>query len=120
MAFYQWVIPDVGTNVSPPATEVVQPPAGANLPQDSEAATNDDPTQSPEAASPTPEINVSGLLGNQVESQNWAGYAATGGAYTGVSAAWTIPDIAFISSPGVDAAWVGIGGVRSRDLIQAG
>jgi hypothetical protein len=90
--------------------------------QDEPASTSaDDPASTPTAASaPAPALDVTGLLGNQARSQNWAGYAATEGSYTGVSATWTIPDVALSSPAGMDAAWVGIGGVRSRDLIQAG
>jgi ketosteroid isomerase-like protein len=53
-------------------------------------------------------------------SHNWAGYAATGGGYTAVSGTWTVPDFSANSPQGVDATWVGIGGVNTRDLIQAG
>jgi hypothetical protein len=53
-------------------------------------------------------------------SQNWSGYAATGGTYTSVSGTWTVPKFAPDSPAGADAAWVGIGGVSSTDLIQAG
>ena len=106
IAVYHWVMPDVGTNVNLPKTVVAQPLARVILPPDSDDPANADRTLIPEAARPTPEINVSALLGNHAESQDRAGYAATGGAYTGVSAAWTIPDVAFISSPGVDAATI--------------
>jgi hypothetical protein len=80
-----------------------------------------------ETLSPSPAVDpnapplvVTDMLGNQSESQNWAGYAAIEGSYTSVSATWTVPDIGLASPAGIDAAWVGIGGVRSRDLIQAG
>lgn len=54
-------------------------------------------------------------------SRNWSGYAASDGTYTGVSGTWTIPQVEFGNNAyGVDAAWVGIGGVNSHDLIQAG
>jgi peptidase A4-like protein len=53
-------------------------------------------------------------------SHNWAGYAASGGSYTDVSGTWTVPTFAPDSPQGVDATWVGIGGVTSHDLIQAG
>ena len=56
----------------------------------------------------------------QSTSSNWAGYAARGGTFTSVSGTWTVPEIALDSPFGADAAWVGIGGLRSRDLIQAG
>ena len=52
-------------------------------------------------------------------SRNWSGYEVTGGNYTGVNGTWTVPQVS-PSSAGADAAWVGIGGVQSRDLIQAG
>jgi hypothetical protein len=54
------------------------------------------------------------------ESRNWAGYAATGGTFTGVSGTWNVPEFAPDSPAGADAIWVGIGGVRGTDLIQAG
>jgi hypothetical protein len=53
-------------------------------------------------------------------TSNWAGYTSTGGYYTSVSASWTV------SSPSIgrrltsDATWVGIGGISTNDLIQAG
>ena len=53
-------------------------------------------------------------------SRNWSGYAARGGTFTSVSATWTIPQLAVDGPFGADATWIGIGGLRSRDLIQAG
>ena len=52
-------------------------------------------------------------------SSNWSGYAATGGRYTSVTATWTVPQPSG-SVAGADATWIGIGGVNTRDLIQAG
>ncbi len=60
-----------------------------------------------------------GARGQDV-SQNWSGYAATGGTYTAVSGSWTVPEFTPDSPAGADAAWVGIGGVNATDLIQAG
>src|SRR5579862_7331722 len=57
------------------------------------------------------------LVWHSDDSRNWAGYAAGGGSFTGVTATWTIPQS---SGSGVDATWVGIGGLQTRDLIQAG
>ncbi len=54
------------------------------------------------------------------KSVNWSGYSATGGTFTAVSADWTIPNVATTTTPAADATWVGIGGVSSTDLIQAG
>lgn len=58
-------------------------------------------------------------------SLNWSGYTATGGTFTSVGASWTVPASAAPSGAtantlSADATWVGIGGVSSRDLIQAG
>lgn len=52
-------------------------------------------------------------------SSNWSGYAASGGSFTSVTGTWTVPNVTATTS-GADATWVGIGGVDSRDLIQAG
>jgi hypothetical protein len=52
-------------------------------------------------------------------SRNWAGYVATGGTFTAVTGTWNVPNITS-SRSGVDATWVGIGGVESNDLIQGG
>jgi peptidase A4-like protein len=70
----------------------------------------------PEAPSPPPP-DVQPGTGT---SRNWSGYAARGGTFTSVSATWTVPQLALDGPFGADAAWVGIGGVRGRDLIQAG
>jgi hypothetical protein len=52
-------------------------------------------------------------------SSNWSGYAASGGTFTSVTGSWTVPTVA-ATSAGADATWVGIGGLTSSDLIQAG
>ncbi len=52
-------------------------------------------------------------------SSNWSGYSATGGSYTSVTGTWTVPTV-FVATQGADATWVGIGGIDSNDLIQAG
>jgi Tfp pilus assembly protein FimT len=56
---------------------------------------------------------------NDHRSANWSGYEATGGKFTSITGTWTVPQAA-AGAPGADAAWVGIGGVDSKDLIQAG
>lgn len=54
-------------------------------------------------------------------SRNWAGYAASGGPFTAVTGTWTVPAVASSSTVGsADATWVGIGGLNTTDLIQAG
>lgn len=52
-------------------------------------------------------------------STNWSGYAADGGTFTSVSGTWTVPSVS-ATATGADAAWVGIGGLDTEDLIQAG
>lgn len=46
----------------------------------------------------------------------------TGGTYTSVSGSWAVPNPTSTNPSGnsSDAAWVGIGGINSSDLIQAG
>lgn len=56
----------------------------------------------------------------QNTSQNWAGYATTAGTNTGVTGTWTVPQPMVAGRSAVGATWVGIGGVTSRDLLQAG
>jgi hypothetical protein len=53
-------------------------------------------------------------------SRNWSGYAATEGSFTAVSGTWTVPIQSGKNNFGADATWVGIGGVATKDLIQAG
>jgi hypothetical protein len=59
-------------------------------------------------------------VGAQNTSHNWSGYAAASGSYTGVTGTWTVPVPGITGTPGVGATWVGIGGVNTQDLIQAG
>jgi len=56
-------------------------------------------------------------------SFNWSGYVATGGTFSGVGATWTVPQLQPTNSQNflaADATWIGIGGINTRDLIQAG
>jgi hypothetical protein len=73
-------------------------------------------------APPPPQVSpFPGIPDNQNTSHNWSGYAATGGgSFTAISGTWTVPQFSADGSYGIDAAWVGIGGVHSHDLIQAG
>jgi Peptidase A4 family len=84
-----------------PDTRAQQPPAGN--------------TTAP--APVTPDTSIAPASSGH--SGNWSGYNATGGAFTSVSGNWTVPQVGTVAS-GADATWVGIGGVTSRDLIQAG
>lgn len=52
---------------------------------------------------------------------NWSGYVSDNGTYTAIHGSWVVPTITAVSSTNAaDATWVGIGGVLSHDLIQAG
>jgi hypothetical protein len=67
----------------------------------------------------TPPGQVTGP-GQADSSHNWSGYAATQGSFSAVSGTWTVPEPSSTGSFASGATWVGIGGVNSRDLIQAG
>lgn len=66
-------------------------------------------------ASAATETLVNGRL-----SGNWAGYVATRAQFSGVGASWVVPRLAATTTLMTDVAWVGIGGSKSKDLIQAG
>lgn len=53
-------------------------------------------------------------------SSNWSGYAVTAGSYTAVTGQWTVPAAAPTQSSTYSAAWIGIGGFTTADLIQTG
>jgi hypothetical protein len=80
----------------------------------------DEHPNSPAPLTTPPQTQPFPFPDSQDTSHNWSGYAATGGSYTAVTGTWTIPEFSSSGTSGIDAAWVGIGGVRSRDLIQAG
>jgi hypothetical protein len=96
-----WLIQDDRqSTAASPARQLTPGPAGQSQP------------------TPVPTLAANG----QDTSRNWSGYAASGGTYTGVSGTWTVPQVAPAANgaSGVGATWVGIGGVKTRDLIQAG
>jgi hypothetical protein len=58
---------------------------------------------------------------NSGTSRNWSGYVATkAGTYTSVTGTWIVPHPSASASIAAAATWVGIGGAKNRDLIQAG
>src|SRR5205807_8925679 len=69
---------------------------------------------------PAPQTPVPAIPVGQNTTHNWSGYAATSRTYTSVTGTWTVPVPGINGAPGVGATWVGIGGVSSQDLIQAG
>lgn len=80
---------------------------------------NDQPSAVLEPAPQTQTDTGTPTAANVSTSSNWSGYSATGGSFTSVTGTWTVPNVAAKTS-GADATWVGIGGVTSDDLIQAG
>lgn len=68
-----------------------------------------------------PASSSGGAVATGYTSSNWAGYFATGGSYSSVSGSWTVPRPSGngVSTSG-DAAWIGIGGATTTDLIQVG
>lgn len=70
---------------------------------------------------PTPAATQSTTLTTGYSSTNWSGYMATTGSFSAISGSWTVPQVTGKgSSTSGDAAWIGIGGVTSSDLIQVG
>jgi len=53
-------------------------------------------------------------------SSNWSGYVASGGTFSAVSGAWTVPSVSCSSSPTSSADWVGIDGETSNTVEQDG
>jgi len=84
------------------------------------AADNQTTPSAPQTMPSSPQAPVPMVPMGTNTSRNWAGYAATNGQYTGVTATWTVPQPNAIGGGAVGATWVGIGGVTTRDLIQAG
>lgn len=55
-------------------------------------------------------------------SGNWSGYAQTGkkGAFSRISACWTVPYVKPSARPTYSSAWIGIDGYNNASLIQTG
>jgi hypothetical protein len=109
-----WIIQD-DQQPAAAAPSAGQPPA---QPVGTAPAPPSAPAAVPPSASVAPVAPAPSSAQNS--SHNWSGYAAAGGSFTGVTGTWTVPQLAPTGAPGVGATWVGIGGVNSRDLIQAG
>ncbi|MGH9044342.1 MAG: G1 family glutamic endopeptidase [Acidimicrobiales bacterium] len=66
-------------------------------------------------------LTVSAASPPLVESSNWSGYADTGGEFSSVTAAWTVPALSCSSrSSSYSAQWVGIDGYSSSTVEQDG
>src|SRR5258708_4657013 len=53
-------------------------------------------------------------------SYNWAGYIMSNDSYNEIKATWTIPSANSTGNVSSNAEWIGIGGQKTYDLIQAG
>ncbi|MGH7870485.1 MAG: G1 family glutamic endopeptidase [Candidatus Dormibacteraceae bacterium] len=54
------------------------------------------------------------------ESENWAGYALTGGPYREISASWVVPQVEATQEPSNSALFIGIDGYNNSSLLQVG
>lgn len=101
---------------------LVQQNGAWKIESDVQPDANLDQPPGPTTPAPTGQIppSVSIPVRQTDVSNNWSGYEAINGTFTGVSGTWTIPTSGSPDRFASAATWVGIGGVRSRDLIQAG
>lgn len=82
---------------------------------------NSNPSGNPSPVAPTiPNPSAPTSPNALSQSANWAGYAASGKDFTSVSGSWGVPKVTPAAATSASATWVGIGGVNSQDLIQAG
>jgi len=117
---------------APPATAPAQAPASAaptpvpaSQPSPGQGVKQLIAADPPPASSPSPPPTNNGSTAPPATggylSTNWAGYVAISGSYTSVSGSWTVPSVTGNgSTTTADAAWIGVGGVFSGDLIQTG
>lgn len=92
--------------------------ASCQYPSAAQPPTGSTPTAA--ATPPATVVVVTTTPGPTADSSNWSGYVATQGTFSAVSGTWTVPKPTSTGSFGSGATWVGIGGVSSQDLIQAG
>jgi hypothetical protein len=106
-----------GTGGAPGATT---PGGQASATPGSQASGNPGRSRATPVPAGQPQPSQPRVPRGQNTSQNWSGYSATGGTFTSVTGTWNVPEFTADSPTGADATWVGIGGVDTRDLIQAG
>lgn len=106
--------PSPGTGVK--KLVATPPPASDTTAPSSSTTTTDTTAPDTSTETSTPAAATGGYY-----STNWSGYAALSGSFTAVSGSWTVPSVTGNGSDSTaDAAWIGIGGVSSTDLIQTG
>ncbi|MEZ0068187.1 hypothetical protein ABIA32_004211 [Streptacidiphilus sp. MAP12-20] len=82
-------------------------------------------TAAPAVATAAPAV-VNGTVHNlqlhlrNSSSSNWAGYAATGGGFTTISASWVQPAVSCGSATTYSSFWVGLDGDGSNSVEQTG
>jgi hypothetical protein len=107
-------VPDSAVSHLVPVTTTV-PPTQAPTPAPGLGSGGQTSTPSP-TATPAPSPPST-----HYTSTNWSGYLSPAGNFSDVSGTWTVPHTTGTSSTSTgDAAWIGIGGVTSDDLIQVG
>ena len=107
--------PPVATPKPTPApAPVITPSPSGDVPTLQPSSTTTVPAPSSSTATPKTTTNY--------KSTNWSGYMASGGVFKAVSGSWVVPSATSTSTTAdsYDAAWIGIGGVTSSDLIQTG
>ncbi|ACU54102.1 hypothetical protein Afer_1170 [Acidimicrobium ferrooxidans DSM 10331] len=99
-----------GLDTHPSSTVVTNPAPGS-------VATN-----SPRSTSSGSGSASTSLVSATSASENWSGLAALGSAERSVRASWTAPSFtqADVSANSAIGEWVGLGGMRSHQLIQVG
>jgi hypothetical protein len=75
---------------------------------------------SPASARPAPRHTAPNHRITRSTSTNWAGYAATGGRFTSVSATWKQPAASCTSATAYSSFWVGLDGDTSSTVEQTG
>ncbi|MHB8682020.1 MAG: G1 family glutamic endopeptidase [Acidimicrobiales bacterium] len=118
------------TTVGHPLSGTSRPPAVAIGPRilplhrARAAATAPAPARgtAPHATKAAPTITSGGTVYPGWVSENWSGYALSGGPYTSVSGQWTVPSVTPTVAPTYSVMWLGIDGFSSSDpsIIQVG
>ena len=113
-------------NSSVPTLQPVSSTSTTSTTSSSTSSTSTQPTTSSTSTSSTSSSTSSTQTNppaSQYTSSNWSGYfsATSGTKYTAVYGSWTADSpTSSGSTTSYDGTWIGIGGITSTDLIQAG
>jgi len=99
--------PSSTSSTSPSSTSSTSPSSTSSTPPSSSSTSSSSST-------PPPSVSYT--------SSNWSGYMSDNNSdYTNVTGQWVVPNpTGNGTSTTADASWIGIGGVKSNDLIQIG